>query len=129
MTVLRGGRCVIDDVSFSAREGEVLAILGPNGAGKTTMLEALVGLVPGAARALRFGGERIDPVSLDGILERVRESARKGVTVVASIHQMAIAERIADRVVILHEGRVVACGTREELGPLEEAFRGHVTSA
>jgi ABC-type multidrug transport system ATPase subunit len=207
MTVMRGGRRVIDDVSFTAREGEVLAILGPNGAGKTTILEALVGLVPATTRALRFGGERIetfrdragifgympdearlpeevsvgtalgvrrlegvddflgrrggtlsrgeekrvwlawtlsmgraaavldepfgafDPVALDGILDLVRERARKGVAVVASIHQMAIAERIADRVVILHEGRVVAQGTREELGPLEEAFRAHIAGA
>jgi ABC-2 type transport system ATP-binding protein len=37
---------VIDRVTFSALEGEVLGIIGPNGAGKTTLLEAVVGLLP-----------------------------------------------------------------------------------
>ena len=33
-------------VSFSARDGEVLGLIGPNGAGKTTLLECLAGLLP-----------------------------------------------------------------------------------
>ena len=39
------GRTVaVDQVSLSAREGEILAVLGPNGAGKTTLVEMLAGL-------------------------------------------------------------------------------------
>lgn len=32
-----------DDVTFSAKDGEVLGILGPNGAGKTTLLRMIAG--------------------------------------------------------------------------------------
>lgn len=46
LSVVRGGRRVVDGVSFRAREGEVLVVLGPNGAGKSSLLEAIVGLVP-----------------------------------------------------------------------------------
>src|SRR3984957_16995330 len=34
---------VLNEVSFTARRGEVLALLGPNGAGKTTTIEILEG--------------------------------------------------------------------------------------
>jgi iron complex transport system ATP-binding protein len=37
-TVLRGGRPVLDDLSFEIREGEHTAILGPNGSGKSSFI-------------------------------------------------------------------------------------------
>ncbi len=38
------GRKVVDDISFSVRPGEVVAVLGPNGAGKSTVMKGLLGL-------------------------------------------------------------------------------------
>jgi ABC-2 type transport system ATP-binding protein len=38
-----GARRALQDVSFSATSGELLAIIGPNGAGKTTLLQILAG--------------------------------------------------------------------------------------
>jgi ABC-2 type transport system ATP-binding protein len=47
-----GERWAIRDVSFQAREGEILGFLGPNGAGKTTTMRILTGfLAPTAGRA------------------------------------------------------------------------------
>jgi iron complex transport system ATP-binding protein len=43
ISVTRGGRALLDDVSVSARSGELLAILGPNGAGKSTLLKVMAG--------------------------------------------------------------------------------------
>ncbi len=44
LTVCDGqGKKLLDDVSFTLAEGEVVAILGPNGAGKTTLLRCLFG--------------------------------------------------------------------------------------
>jgi ABC-2 type transport system ATP-binding protein len=46
-----GARRALEDVSFSAAPGELLAIIGPNGAGKTTLLQILAGaLAPTAGR-------------------------------------------------------------------------------
>lgn len=39
-----GTRTVVDDISFSAREGRVTGFLGPNGAGKSSTLRILLGL-------------------------------------------------------------------------------------
>jgi len=39
-----GDRAVVDGVSFSVEQGEILGILGPNGAGKTTTVECIGGL-------------------------------------------------------------------------------------
>src|SRR5262245_29533118 len=38
VTVVREGRALVDQVSWSVKEGERWVILGPNGAGKTTLL-------------------------------------------------------------------------------------------
>jgi sodium transport system ATP-binding protein len=40
-----GPKTAVEDVTFSARDGEVTGLLGPNGAGKTTTLRMLYGLV------------------------------------------------------------------------------------
>jgi len=36
--VIRGGRAVLDDLTFEIREGEHTAILGPNGCGKSSLI-------------------------------------------------------------------------------------------
>ena len=46
LDVVRGGRAVVEDVSFEIGPGELLAVVGPNGAGKSTLFAALLGLVP-----------------------------------------------------------------------------------
>jgi ABC-2 type transport system ATP-binding protein len=59
----------------------------------------------------------------------LKERSLAGMTVFVSTHQLSVAEEMADRIGIIHQGRLVALGTREELraqsgasGPLEEAF-------
>lgn len=37
---------IIDNFSFSAQQGDIVAILGPNGAGKTVLLRTLLGFLP-----------------------------------------------------------------------------------
>ncbi len=34
-----------DNISFTAKEGEVVGIIGPNGAGKTTLLRMIAGIM------------------------------------------------------------------------------------
>ena len=56
VAVQRGGRRVVEGVSFSARQGELLAIMGASGSGKTTVLRSIAGLEPLAAGTIEVGG-------------------------------------------------------------------------
>ena len=50
------GPRVLEDVSFTLRAGERIAVLGPNGGGKSTLFRVLLGLLPPAAGAVRVEG-------------------------------------------------------------------------
>lgn len=58
VSVSRGGRRVLDDVSLSLAAGERLALVGANGAGKTTLMRTLVGLEPAEAGTITAFGSR-----------------------------------------------------------------------
>jgi branched-chain amino acid transport system ATP-binding protein len=45
LSVARGGRTVVDDVSLSIPAGEVTTLLGPNGAGKSSLVLAVGGVL------------------------------------------------------------------------------------
>lgn len=39
-------RHLLENITFSIKQGKVVAIIGPNGAGKTTLVKAILGLIP-----------------------------------------------------------------------------------
>ncbi len=71
-----------------------------------------------------------DPLQLDEVLPAVKAVTGTHGIALVTVHQMSIAERFADRIVMLAAGRVVAEGTLAELrertetrGSLEDVFR------
>jgi len=203
-----GTTLAVDQLSFRAHRGEVLALLGPNGAGKTSTVEALEGyraiaagtvrvlgldpgrdhaaLVPrigvmlqnggvypmlGPAQVLRLfaayyddpedpdallhqvglgssrrtpwrrlsGGEQqrlslalalvgkpevlfldeptagVDPEGRIVVRDIIAAQRDKGLCVLLTTHELDEAERVADRVVIVDQGRLLAEGTPAEL--------------
>ena len=56
LTVCRGGRPVLENVSFSLPAGQLTAVLGLNGAGKTTLLKAILGFCPKAGGSVTAEG-------------------------------------------------------------------------
>ncbi len=57
----------------------------------------------------------IDPQSRRNILDNVKELNRKGMTVLYTTHYMEEAQELSDQIAIMDQGRVIACGTHEEL--------------
>lgn len=58
LTLIRGGRPVLSDLSFSVRSGQALFLRGPNGAGKSSALMVLAGLLePQAGKKAFEGGD------------------------------------------------------------------------
>lgn len=70
LEVRRGGRLVIDRMSFTAQRGEVIAVLGPNGAGKSTLLETIGGVLPASAGTTRVEGRVATVLQTPGLASR-----------------------------------------------------------
>jgi iron complex transport system ATP-binding protein len=58
-----GPRTVLQDLSLSVQEGEVLAVLGPNGAGKSTLIRAISGVHPLASGRVLLDGNDLTRLS------------------------------------------------------------------
>ena len=71
--------------------------------------EPLVGLDPRAAHQLK---------------EMFREHCDAGKTLFFSTHVMEVAEKLCDRIGIIHRGKLVACGTMEELKRIDRTEAG-----
>ena len=56
LAVARGGRRLIEGLSFTVDAGQALVLTGRNGVGKTTLLRALAGLITPAAGTIRLDG-------------------------------------------------------------------------
>jgi len=67
------GRCVVDRVNLTVREGQIVGLLGPNGAGKSTTFYSVVGIIRPDRGAVVLNGENI--IGLPMYLR-----ARKGIT-------------------------------------------------
>jgi lipooligosaccharide transport system ATP-binding protein len=109
-----------------ARSVEVIRLLGLEGREKSR-IQALSGGLRrrlAVARALLTGPEflildepttGLDPQIRHALWDVIRRLRDGGLTVLLTTHYMEEAARVADRVVVLHKGRVVAEGRPEDL--------------
>ncbi|MFF9870261.1 MULTISPECIES: ABC transporter ATP-binding protein [unclassified Streptomyces] len=71
VSVVRDGRALVDDVSWSVKEGERWVILGPNGAGKTTLLNVASTYLYPSAGSARVLGDQLGKVDVFELRPRI----------------------------------------------------------
>lgn len=89
-----GDITVVDDLSFTVKEGEVLGFLGPNGAGKSTTMKMLTGFLRPSSGAIRVCGFDVLQQSLPA--RRVMGYLPEGAPGYGDMSVMGFLEFIAD---------------------------------
>jgi ABC-2 type transport system ATP-binding protein len=71
----------------------------------------------------------LDPMHARIVKDEFKQRSQDGMTIFLSTHQLSVAEELADRIGIIHQGRLIALGTVDELrnmstekGALENVF-------
>ncbi|AXA36653.1 MAG: ABC transporter ATP-binding protein [Candidatus Sumerlaea chitinivorans] len=91
---------LIENYSHGMRQKLVVSVALMHDPEVVIVDEPLVGLDPKSSRILK---------------DLMREQARAGKTIFLSLHQLAVAEELADRIGIIHRGQLLFVGTIEEL--------------
>ena len=64
LTKYYGNQAAVDNISFEAKNGEILGFLGPNGAGKSTTMKIITGFIPATEGDVEVCGMNIKNDSL-----------------------------------------------------------------
>ncbi|AXG77147.1 ABC transporter ATP-binding protein [Streptomyces paludis] len=98
VSVVRDGRALVDDVSWSVKEGERWVILGPNGAGKTTVLNLASSYLFPTTGDVTILGERLGKVDVFDLRPRI------------GVAGIAMAEKLPKRQTVLQTVLTAAYG-------------------
>jgi branched-chain amino acid transport system ATP-binding protein len=107
-----GGLLALDRASFTADEGQIVALVGPNGAGKTTLFSIITGFLKPDAGYIRYQGDDItgQPPHL---------LARRGIARTFQIAQpfagLTVRENIAVGAHLRHAGRAAALAAANDV--------------
>ena len=108
------GRRVVDQVSLSVREGEIVGLLGPNGAGKTTTFRMVVGMVTPDKGSVMLNGE-------DVTKQPMYRRARRGLGYLAQQESVFKKMSAIDNIRCVLEARGMKRSDREERARAVEA--------
>ncbi|MEV0846575.1 ABC transporter ATP-binding protein [Streptomyces sp. NPDC049954] len=98
VSVVREGRALVEQVSWSVKEGERWVILGPNGAGKTTLLNVASSYLFPTTGTTRVLGEQLGKVDVFELRPRI------------GVAGVAMAEKLPKRQTVLETVLTAAYG-------------------
>ena len=78
LSVERGGRTVVHEVSLDVPPGEVTTLLGPNGAGKSTLVLAVGGVLRPSGGKVLLGDADLTRARPERFEPRASQSSPKG---------------------------------------------------
>lgn len=133
ITKIYDSQRVLNDISFSVKEGEVVGLLGPNGAGKSTLMKILTCYIPPTEGEATICGHSIydDPLAVRKVIGYLPEHnplyldmyVREFLRFAAGVHGM---DNVDDRVEEMI-GRVgLTPESNKRIGQLSKGYRQRV---
>lgn len=89
LVVRRGGKIVVDTLSFTLESGRITSLIGPNGAGKSSLVLSLAGVLPIDAGTVDLDGKPLAGASPEAV-------RRAGVAAVPEGHQLLAGLTVED---------------------------------
>ncbi|MEM1376061.1 MAG: ATP-binding cassette domain-containing protein [Pseudomonadota bacterium] len=93
ITVERGRRRVLNDVSLSLKGGQTLAVVGESGAGKSTLIAAVLGLVCLAHGSITWNEKPVGKVRPSLVMQEPRSAFNPHQTLMRSVLEPVLARR------------------------------------
>jgi len=103
----------LEKLELYDRKNEKLSTLSKGNQQKVQFISSVIHNPLFAVLDEPFAG--FDPINQEVFLMIIKELRDKGTTILLSAHQMHLVERIADRVLLLNNGKKIAYGTVEEI--------------
>lgn len=107
-----GSHQVLQNVSFFAKKGDLMAILGPNGTGKTTLFRCILGTLPHYLGNITIDGENIRNMG--------RQELAKRLAYIPQAHGAAFSYSVLDMVLM---------GTARQLSPFSSPGHRQISAA
>lgn len=133
ITKIYDSQRVLNDVSFSVKEGEVVGLLGPNGAGKSTLMKILTCYIPPTEGEATICGHSIydDPLAVRRAIGYLPEHnplyldmyVREFLRFAAGIHGM---DNVDDRVEAMIARVGLTPESNKRIGQLSKGYRQRV---
>jgi polar amino acid transport system ATP-binding protein len=108
---LETGRALLARVGLSAKEASYPSQLSGGQQQRVAIARALA--MKPALMLFDEPTSALDPEMIGEVLEVMKELAREGMTMIVVTHEMGFAREVADRVVMMDEGRIIEDGTPE----------------
>jgi iron complex transport system ATP-binding protein len=121
VTVVREGATLLEDVTWTVREGERWVILGPNGAGKTTLLQIAGARMHPSRGSVDVLGDRLGEVDVFELRPRI------GLSSAAFADTLPAGERVED--VVLTAAYAIAGRWREKYDDMDHRRSGDLLAA
>jgi iron complex transport system ATP-binding protein len=121
VTVVRDGATLVEDVTWTVREGERWVVLGPNGAGKTTLLQIAGARMHPTRGSVDVLGDRLGEVDVFELRPRI------GLSSAAFAETLPAGEKVSD--VVLTAAYAVSGRWRERYDELDHRRSGDLLAA
>ena len=94
LTVKRGARVTLHDISLTLAAGETLAVVGESGAGKSTLIGAILGLIAPSSGAVTWNGKPTGDIRPALVMQEPRAAFNPTMSLHRSVMEPVVAQNM-----------------------------------